>query len=152
MVEEVKLKDDILQGNLPFYGRTQANEPVQRIADQHNQNGAITVPIDKIMENKPIELPPVVVRAPTVPELPAPLPAQSKKSEAMPDQANDQSIANLKEIIEHLKAQGPATIEQKGDRITTFEANSAAFFDRGSATLSNAGKNVLRNVAANIRS
>ena len=58
----------------------------------------------------------------------------------------------MSDIVDRLKSQGPATIEQKGDRITTFEANSAAFFASGSATLSEAGKAVLRDVAVNIKS
>jgi chemotaxis protein MotB len=60
--------------------------------------------------------------------------------------------ASLPEIVDRLKVQGAATIEQKGDRITTLDVNSAAFFDSGSATLSDAGKAALRDVAVNIKS
>jgi flagellar motor protein MotB len=45
-----------------------------------------------------------------------------------------------------------AELEQKGDRITTLEMSSAAFFDSGSAQLSNAGKTILQEVAVNLLS
>jgi flagellar motor protein MotB len=50
------------------------------------------------------------------------------------------------------KSQGPTDIERKGDRITTLELNSAAFFDSGSATLSDAGKSILLQVAQTLKS
>jgi len=59
---------------------------------------------------------------------------------------------SLSQIADNLKAQGPANFEQKGDRITTLEVSSAAFFDSGSAVLSNSGKSILRDVAANLKS
>jgi chemotaxis protein MotB len=57
----------------------------------------------------------------------------------------------LPEIVDHLKAQG-ANIDEKGDRITTIDISSAAFFASGLATISDAGKTVLKDVAANIKS
>lgn len=44
----------------------------------------------------------------------------------------------------------PADFEQKGDRITTLEISSAAFFDSGSATLSQSGRMLLKDVAKDI--
>jgi chemotaxis protein MotB len=55
------------------------------------------------------------------------------------------------EILQTLKTQGAAKIEQEGDRITTLEINSAAFFDSGSATLSNAGESILRAISAKLK-
>ncbi len=44
-----------------------------------------------------------------------------------------------------------AAFEQMGDRITTLEINSAAFFSSGSASLSAEGKTILQNVALNLK-
>jgi len=59
--------------------------------------------------------------------------------------------ASLPEIVDNLKSQDAANFEQKGDRITTLEISSAAFFDSGSAILSPAGKVILREVAGNLK-
>jgi chemotaxis protein MotB len=58
---------------------------------------------------------------------------------------------SLPEIVDNLKSWGMANLELKGDRITSLEISSAAFFDRGSATLSPAGKNILHDVAGNLK-
>lgn len=44
----------------------------------------------------------------------------------------------------------PPKTEEGGDRITTMELSSAAFFDPGSAALSQAGKEILHGVASDI--
>jgi len=49
------------------------------------------------------------------------------------------------------KAQASAAFEQKGDRLTTMEMSSGAFFGSGSAELSESGKAILRDVAAKIK-
>ncbi|MFZ0943512.1 MAG: OmpA family protein [Syntrophobacteraceae bacterium] len=59
--------------------------------------------------------------------------------------------ASLPEIVDSLKSQGAANFEQKGDRITSLEISSAAFFDSGSAILSPAGKAILHEVAENLK-
>jgi chemotaxis protein MotB len=64
----------------------------------------------------------------------------------------DKSYAALLEIINRLKSQGPSSIEQQGDRITTLQMSSAAFFGSGSAALSDSGRAILTDVAANIQS
>jgi len=56
------------------------------------------------------------------------------------------------EIVDTLKSQGRADIEQKGDRITTLEISSAAFFDSGSAALSTSGESILRDVTVDLKS
>jgi flagellar motor protein MotB len=56
------------------------------------------------------------------------------------------------EIVDMLKSQGRADIEQKGDRITTLEISSAAFFDSGSAALSQAGESILKDVTVDLKS
>jgi flagellar motor protein MotB len=45
----------------------------------------------------------------------------------------------------------PAAVEQNGDRITSIEISSAAFFDSGSATLRPDGEVILRNVATQLK-
>jgi flagellar motor protein MotB len=57
---------------------------------------------------------------------------------------------SLSEIAD--KSQGLANFDQKGDRIKTFEVNSAAFFDSGSATLSRTGISILRDVVVDLKS
>ncbi len=73
--------------------------------------------------------------------------------ETVVDKTSEQvpSPASLPEIVDNLKSRGPAGFEQKGDRITSLEISSAAFFDVGSAILSPAGKEILHDVAANIK-
>jgi chemotaxis protein MotB len=89
------------------------------------------------------------------PQATAPAAAETAPVEAVvpPDQAPTETPpASLPEIVDHLKSTGAADIEQKGDRITTLEMSSAAFFDSGSASLSSAGKSILADVAVNLKS
>src|SRR5208337_4528032 len=60
--------------------------------------------------------------------------------------------ASLPKIVDNIKFQSTANFEQEGDRITTLEISSAAFFDSGSAILSPAGKVILHYVAGNLKS
>jgi len=55
------------------------------------------------------------------------------------------------ETIPNPESKQAADFELKGDRITSLEMNSAAFFDSGSATLSSAGKAILHDVAGNLK-
>jgi chemotaxis protein MotB len=74
-------------------------------------------------------------------------------AEAVADKTSGQVSppASLPEIVDSLKFQGAANFEQKGDRITSLEISSAAFFDSGSAILSPAGKVILQEVAGNLK-
>jgi chemotaxis protein MotB len=74
-------------------------------------------------------------------------------AEAAVDQTSGQlpPPASLPEIVDNLKSRGAANFEQQGDRITSIEISSAAFFDSGSAVLSPAGKEILRDVAGNLK-
>jgi flagellar motor protein MotB len=56
------------------------------------------------------------------------------------------------EIVADVRPVAAARIEQKGDRITTFAFDSAAFFSRGAATLNGSGKVVLLEVISNLNS
>lgn len=69
-----------------------------------------------------------------------------------PSATDDKSYAALLEIINRLKSQGPSSIEQQGDRITTLQMSSAAFFNSGSAALNNSGRAILEDLAQTIES
>lgn len=82
------------------------------------------------------------------------------KADASPADASEvpsQTVVDVRpfaqsEIVDLLKSQGRADIVQKGDRITTLEISSAAFFDSGSAALSKAGESILRDVTIDLKS
>jgi chemotaxis protein MotB len=84
-----------------------------------------------------------------IPAKPAEAAAPPVETQAPPANAPP---ASLPEIVDHLKTEGPAGIEQKGDRITTIEMNSAAFFGSGLANLSESGKAILQAMAINLSS
>jgi len=58
----------------------------------------------------------------------------------------------LPAILDRLQSQGTAVIAQQGDRITTLQISSAAFFGSGYATISGAGISILRDVAVTLKS
>jgi chemotaxis protein MotB len=60
--------------------------------------------------------------------------------------------ASLPDVVARLSSQGTPIVAQSGDRITTLQIGSAAFFGSGSAALSNAGKAILSDVAATLES
>jgi flagellar motor protein MotB len=74
------------------------------------------------------------------------------KIEAAPVDASAPVPVSLPALVEDLTSPHAAAVAQKGDRITTLEMSSAAFFDSGSAQLSNAGKTILQEVAVNLLS
>ncbi len=79
--------------------------------------------------------------------------APEPMGEATVDKTSEQvqPEASLPEIVDNLKAQGAANFEERGDRITSLEISSAAFFDSGSAILSPAGRMILHGVAGNLK-
>jgi chemotaxis protein MotB len=58
----------------------------------------------------------------------------------------------LPDVVERLVSRGAPIVAQSGDRITTLQIGSAAFFSSGSAALSNAGKAILGDVAGTLGS
>jgi flagellar motor protein MotB len=82
------------------------------------------------------------------PPLSSPLPLREGSGEGLIKPTPPDSPPKL---AEDPKANGAAPFEQKGDRITSLEMNSAAFFDSGSATLSAQGKDILRGVAEQLK-
>jgi chemotaxis protein MotB len=79
--------------------------------------------------------------APPPPPRPAPRRAKVQPSPVAPAALRDR-----------LQAQGTPIVEQTGERIHTIQISSNAFFTPGSATLSDPGKAVLAEVAANLKS
>jgi chemotaxis protein MotB len=77
-----------------------------------------------------------------LPERPAPLEA------TRPEPVR----SSLPDVVERLIARGTPIVAQSGDRITTLQIGSAAFFSSGSAALSNAGKAILSDVAITLAS
>lgn len=79
---------------------------------------------------------------------------------ALPSAARDEPEIAQTEIVllpemrveERLAVPPAPAVEEKGDRLTTLEMDSAAFFDSGSARLNPAGREILRGVAEKIKS
>ena len=123
----------VIEGNMPFHIPERAHPPTE------DSVAAIFREAD--------ESPP---RQNTVPV----------KADASPAEAREvpnQTVVDVhpfaqSEIVDLLKSQGRADIVQKGDRITTLEISSAAFFDSGSAALSKAGESILRDVTIDLKS
>lgn len=60
--------------------------------------------------------------------------------------------SSLPDVVERLASHGTQIVAESGDRITTLQIGSAAFFSSGSAVLSNAGKAILSDVAGTLES
>ena len=85
------------------------------------------------------------------------IPVKADASSVEESEAPSQTVVDTRpfaqsEIVDMLKSQGRADIEQRGDRITTLAISSAAFFDSGSAALNEAGQSILRDVAVDLKS
>jgi chemotaxis protein MotB len=151
-VEQPVKPPDILMGNLPFYGLLHAPQVTE------DKDGTPIQPIKKLPESVPDSAAPVVLQSKDSMEQTNDKPSTPATSGAdvvasvVPPETDDKSYAALLEIINRLKSQGPSSIEQQGDRITTLQMSSAAFFDSGSAALSNSGRAILKDVAVNIKS
>ena len=87
----------------------------------------------------------------TVPAAAVDAPAVKAEPVSVPPPVEAARVSPPK-FADDLKSRAAADIEQKGDRITTIDMNSAAFFDRGSALLSDAGKSILQEVVGNLTS
>jgi flagellar motor protein MotB len=122
-----------LEGDLPFHGLPSADRPTE---DYVPTAAMATKPEPLAAPVKTAE-----IKAEAPPRPPAPVP-----------QAPDITGITPPAILASLKSTGTAEIEQKGDRITTVEMSSAAFFASGSATISKAGEAVLQDVAARLKS
>ena len=103
--------------------------------------------VDETLEN--VEAPPARMQLPRVRN--AVLPVEVYEV-PLSRAANDTRASAPPEIVDIPKSPAAAEAEPKGDRITTFEISSAAFFDSGSATLSAPGESILRDMAVDLKS
>jgi chemotaxis protein MotB len=149
VVDQPTKHPDVLEGNLPFFGQTKANVVTEHFADQ-------TSPLEPV-RRLPDMMPDIVdeIKAQAgeymfAKDGPTGSPKAVDPTLGLNPKADPTAIP-LAAIIEAMKEAGPATIEQKGDRITTMQMNSAAFFTVGSAAVSDAGKAILVQVAANLK-
>src|SRR5580658_5827444 len=84
-------------------------------------------------------------------------PGEAAQGEAAQGEANlmvrtEARSPSLPAIVDRLTSQGTAVVEQHGDRLTTLQIGSTAFFSSGSATLSGTGKSILGDIAGSLKS
>lgn len=84
----------------------------------------------------------------------ASIPPPAAKAASIPPPAAKPEIAAVSPpaVVDLLKSLGTDAVEQQSDRITTLQINSAAFFSSGYATITVAGKSILRDVAVTLKS
>ena len=143
---------DILEGHLPFHGVTEADQPTDDDTETPATAAVEAPPTPAPEKPQPAAAVEASVTVPVTVIPPAPDSATADQTAVQSTMDADAPSTSLLEIVNRLKSQGTANIEQKGDRITTLEMNSAAFFGSGSATLSDSGKSILQNVTANLKS
>jgi chemotaxis protein MotB len=138
-VTQVTAPGDIFWGQSALHSAVPITEPAtgDKPPDSH----------DDLAEPSPEPLPLTAIAAePAAP--PAPM------AHAAAPEVEGPAIARAvsPSIVDRMGAQGTAIIEQRGDRITTLQISSTAFFASGSAALSGAGKSILGDVAVTLKS
>jgi flagellar motor protein MotB len=120
--------------DMTFHGFDEVDHPIERIADE------VAIKIGKALPAPNVIEPPVVaVVAPT---------KSTAESTAAPMVTNPIGA----QVVDNPEPDSTSDIEPKSDRITTLEMSSSAFFDSGSAKLSENGKSILRELAEELRS
>jgi flagellar motor protein MotB len=141
--QEVKPPDLMLavfENNAPFRTLEPNDFPVQKHASEDDANKAVAA--SSVEPSKVIDPSPATESAPTVQEVVAP---------SAPPTVNAPAVSPREDAnVEKLRNYG--NVEQSGDRITTLEISSAAFFDSGSAVITAAGQGILRGVAVQLKS
>ena len=132
--------------------------PTVPATEVHNNDDTPVQPITNVIEPEPNSATPTELRSEGSVEqksVYASSPLMSS-ADADDDVASPQTVANpygdLLGVMNELKAAGPYRIEQEGDRITTLQISSAAFFNSGSADLNNSGRSILKQVGVKISS
>jgi chemotaxis protein MotB len=136
-----------------FWGQS-ARRALPPIAEPAAKEVAKEV-LPDIVSDMPEPVPDVPRRiiAAVVPEPPPLAPAVAKPEAPAPVLSIPEAPRpSLPSIVERLKSQGTAIVEQRGDKITTLQISSTAFFGSGSAALSPAGKSILGDVAVTLKS
>jgi len=144
--EPIPQQDTKIQMQLP--GVFSDNLPFHKIgpADFSDVESLASPPANKTpteVVEAPATSPPALLVTPEVIKKADPLPA--------PDVVDVAPIQPPK-TIESAKLAADSNFEQKGDRITTLETNSAALFDSGSSTITEAGAAILQKVAIDLKS
>ena len=128
--------------------------PTVPATEVHNNDDTPVQPITNVIEPEPNSATPTELRSEGSVEqksVYASSPPMSS-ADADDDVASPQTVANpygdLLGVMNELKAAGPYRIEQEGDRITTLQISSAAFFNSGSADLNNSGRSILKQVGS----
>jgi chemotaxis protein MotB len=140
--EQSTVPENSIEAALPFHDFVRTDHPVNDAADDA-QAGAGDNPAVPLPETPPLA---ARVIAAASASLVVDLPVMQVKA------TDDAHLPQLPEIVDRLKSQGQAATEQEGERVTTLEIGSAAFFGSGSATLSDSGRAILRDVAVNLQS
>jgi chemotaxis protein MotB len=144
-VEQPAKPPDVLMANLPLCGRPNNDEaliqPVKKLPESAPDSAALAALQSKGSIEQKDDRPPTPLTG-----------TADVAAAAVPPETGDKSYAALLGIINKLKSRGPSSIERQGNRITTLQMSSAAFFDSGSAALSKSGRGILKDVAANIKS
>jgi chemotaxis protein MotB len=134
---------DFMEGNLPFHGLPRAGQPTEDADDAIAETAGARQ--DRSSAPPPVQaVPERMARIAAVPVAVQPASQAAASAGAQP--------ISLPAAVTDLQSQGAATVEQKGDRLTTIEISSAAFFGSGSATLSGPGRAILQDVAASLGS
>ncbi len=160
-VHQATVVEDIFAGNPPFPALPRITESEALEAPPENSVG-IAEPTALTPRRITIggdDLPPESIGT-----MPAPRPdppswarmagfeAVSPIPVARPAQIAALPEPSLPAVVGRLKSLGTDVVEQRGDRITTLQISSAAFFSSGYATLSSSGKSILRDVAVTLKS
>jgi len=128
--------DDIFWGRLAMSALPPITQPGARAIEPDAGVGDVK-PVPEMPRLASVAVTPV---APPEPVTSAALPEPEPRAPAPPS------------IVDHLASRSAAIVEQHGDRITTLQISSTAFFTSGSAALSGPGKSILGEVAARLKS
>ena len=146
---------DIFDGNPPFHREIYKDQEMDGVAEEPPLDAEPIKTEDKTGAGVSVKTISITVSEAPPPEVPASPQVTEDTAETTPLQSTPipaAALLTLPEIVDRLKLEGTANIEQKGDRITTLEISSTAFFSSGSATLSSSGKKILEDVAVNLKS
>jgi chemotaxis protein MotB len=143
LLTEAPAAKDIFWGRVPFRALTPVAEPV---AEQTWPETIVevTAPLAEAALPEALELQPGTTMASLAVPLESPAPARTETPViAQPA---------LPEAVDRLKSVNAAVVAQQGNRITTLQISNAAVFGSGFAVLSGAGKAILLDVAATLKS
>jgi chemotaxis protein MotB len=162
-VEQTVAPANFIDWKPPFKPTTLGNEAADEDAHAEAEDRTTPTPVENpLLSSAPRDAPPAAERTIIVDPLDersaaalsgsVSLAALPALADVAPQQPSDAPLIPLPEIVAHVRPEGAAHLEQKGDRITTLAFESAAFFSRGTATLNGSGKVILQEVVGNLKS